>query len=106
METQSSPRSCPRVFAPGRLAAIAVLSALMSMAGFAVIVSPVQGKPYDLSEFNKKYDTRATKLDSCETCHTSSSPDAEHVNNYGADFHNHNHDFGDIEPRLRWGQVQ
>jgi len=92
MDTQSARR-----FAPARLGAIAVLSALLSMAGFAVLVSPAMGKPDYLAEFNKKYDTRGSKLDSCNTCHTTPQ-DAQHLNPYGADFGKHNHDFGAIEP--------
>ena len=77
MDTQSARR-----FAPARLGAIAVLSALLSMAGFAVLVSPAMGKPDYLAEFNKKYDTRGSKLDSCNTCHTTPQ-DAQHLNSHG-----------------------
>jgi hypothetical protein len=86
-----------RRFAPAHLGAIAVLSALLSMAGFAVLVSPAMGKPEYLAEFNKKYGTQGTRLDSCNTCHTTTQ-DAEHLNPYGADFRKDNHDFGAIEP--------
>jgi hypothetical protein len=90
-------RQSARRFAPAHLGAIAVLSALLSMAGFAVLVSPAMGKPEYLAEFNKKYGTQGTKLDSCTTCHTTTQ-DAQHLNPYGADFAKHNHDFGSIEP--------
>ena len=91
MDTQSTRR-----FAPAHLGAIAVLSALLSMAGFAVLVSPAIAKPEYLDAFNKRYDTKGSKLDSCHTCHTTTQ-DAEHLNPYGMDFGKHNHDFGAIE---------
>jgi hypothetical protein len=85
-----------RRFAPARLGAIAVLSALLSVAGFAVLVSPATAKPDYLKEFNTKYGTTGSKLDSCTTCHTTTQ-DAEHINPYGMDFGKHDHDFGAIE---------
>ena len=93
METKSARR-----FAPTHLGAIAVLSALLSMAGFAILVSPANAKPEFLDAFNQKYNTRGSKLDSCNTCHTTTQ-DAQHLNPYGTDFHNSNHDFGAIEPK-------
>jgi len=86
-----------RLFVPGRVVAVPVLAAVLSMAGFALLVSPALAKPDYLAEFNKKYDTRGSKLDSCVTCHTTQQ-DAQHLNPYGADFGKHNHDFGAIEP--------
>ena len=97
MDTDSGPRPATRVFVPSRLVAVAVLSALISMAGFAVLVSPAQSKPEYLSEFNKKYGTQGTKLDSCQTCHTTTQ-DAQHLNPYGTDFGKSKHDLGAIEP--------
>lgn len=85
------------LFVPGVLGAVAVLSALISMAGFAALVSPAESTPEYLSQFNTKYDTRGTKLDSCQTCHTSPSGGAENVNPYGADFGKNNHDFAAVE---------
>ncbi|HEV3364531.1 MAG TPA: thrombospondin type 3 repeat-containing protein [Acidimicrobiia bacterium] len=84
--------SFPRVFA-----GIAVLSGLISMAGFGLLVSPAQSKPEYLSEFNSRYKTGGSHLDTCSTCHSSSSPSAENLNPYGADFAGANRDFGAIE---------
>ena len=55
METKSARR-----FAPTHLGAIAVLSALLSMAGFAILVSPANAKPEYLDAFNHKYNTRGS----------------------------------------------
>ena len=63
MDTQSARR-----FAPAHLGAIAVLSALLSMAGFAVLVSPANAKPEYLDAFNQKYGTKGSRLDTCNTC--------------------------------------
>jgi hypothetical protein len=86
-----------RVFVPHRLHVVALLAALLSMVGFAAFSSPAQSKPEYLSEFNKKYGTTGSRLDSCSTCHTTSQ-DAQHLNAYGTDFGKHTHDFGAIEP--------
>jgi hypothetical protein len=96
MDAQPARRPATRVFDPVRLGAVAVLSGLLSMAGFALIVSPATAKPEYMAEFNKKYGTQGTKLDSCNTCHTTTQ-DADHLNPYGADFRKSNHDFGAIE---------
>jgi len=96
MDTQPARRPEAAILAPGRLAAVAVISALLSMAGFAALVSPATAKPEYLQEFDKKYKTQGTKLDSCTTCHTTTQ-DAEHLNPYGADFRKANHDLGAIE---------
>jgi hypothetical protein len=96
METQSARRDAPSLFSPGKMAAVAGISALLSMAGFAFLVSPATAKPEYLQGFNKKYGTQGTKLDSCNTCHTTSQ-DADHLNPYGVDFRKANHDYGAIE---------
>ena len=46
METQSARDAAPAIFAPGKMAAVAFISALLSMAGFAVLVSPATAKRY------------------------------------------------------------
>ncbi|HEY4409884.1 MAG TPA: thrombospondin type 3 repeat-containing protein [Acidimicrobiia bacterium] len=96
MGTQSARHAAPSVFSPGRMAAVAVLSAVFSMAGFAFLVSPATAKPEYLQGFNKKYGTQGTKLDSCNTCHTTTQ-DADHLNPYGIDFRKADHDYGAIE---------
>lgn len=96
MGTQSARHAAPSVFSPGRMAAVAVLSAVLSMAGFAFLVSPATAKPEYLQGFNKKYGTQGTKLDSCNTCHTTTQ-DADHLNPYGTDFRKANRDYGAIE---------
>ncbi len=96
MDTDSGLQTATRIFVPSRLLAVAVLSSLISVAGFTVLVSPAQSKPEYLSEFNKKYGTQGSKLDSCQTCHTTTQ-DAQHLNSYGTDFGKSKHDFGAIE---------
>jgi hypothetical protein len=92
----AGPRRPARKVVFRRLGVIPVLSALMSMAGFGLLVSPALSKPEYLAEFNKRYSAQGTKLDSCSTCHTTSQ-DADHLNPYGADFRKANHDLGAIE---------
>lgn len=84
--------SFPRVFG-----GVAVLSGVISMAGFGLLVSPAQSKPEYLSEFNSRYKTSRSRLDTCSTCHSSSTPSGENLNPYGADFAGANRDFGAIE---------
>lgn len=92
-------RSPRNLFAPRVLGAVAVLSAFISMAGFTVFVSPAQSTPEYLSQFNSRYKTQGTKLDSCLTCHTAPSGGADNVNPYGKDFGADNHDFGAVESK-------
>jgi len=84
---------------PRMLGMIAVLSAVISGIGFAVLSPPALSKPEYLNEFNQRYGTTGSKLDSCLTCHKSQSPSAENLNPYGKDFGAANHDFGAIEPK-------
>src|SRR5688572_22467211 len=95
MEEQRSTR---RLFVPGVFGVIAVLSAVLSAFGFA-ISPPAQSTPEWNSQFNAKYGTSGSKLDSCNTCHQKGAgPSAETLNPYGADFGKNNHDFAVIEP--------
>jgi len=84
----------PRVFG-----GVAVLSAVISAVGFSFLVSPAQSTPEFLSQFNARYKTQGSRLDSCLTCHTTQSGGAENLNPYGKDFAAANHDFGAIEPK-------
>ena len=84
--------SFPRVFG-----GVAVLSAVISAGGFGLLVSPAQSRPEYLSEFNSRYKTSGSHLDTCSTCHASSSPSRENLNPFGKDFGAANHDFGAIE---------
>jgi hypothetical protein len=79
------------------MVAVAVLSALLSALGFAWFSPTAESTPEYLSQFNTKYDTRGTKLDSCQTCHTTPAGGAENVNPYGQDFAKNNHDFAAVE---------
>lgn len=97
MDRGSPSRAVRSIFAPKVLGAVAMLSAVMSAAGFRLLVSPAQGTPEYMSQFNAKYDTRGSKLDSCMTCHTTQEGGAENINPYGADFGQSNHDFGAVE---------
>jgi hypothetical protein len=92
-----SSRSGRKLFFPGVLGGVAVLSALISVAGFGFLVSPAESKPEYLSSFNARYKTTGSRLDSCTTCHASSSPSRDNLNPYGSDFGAANHDFGAIE---------
>jgi hypothetical protein len=86
-----------KVFFPRVLAGVAALSAVISMVGFGLLGSPAQSKPEYLSEFNSRYKTSGSRLDTCSTCHASSSPSRENLNPFGGDFSAANHDFGAIE---------
>jgi hypothetical protein len=97
MRSGSSSRSGRKLFFPRVLGGVAVLSAVISMAGFGLLVSPAESRPEYLSQFNDKYKTTGSRLDSCTTCHASSSPSKENLNPYGNDFGAANHDFGAIE---------
>lgn len=76
---------------------IAVLAGVLSTAGFALLSPPAQSTPEYMGQFNDRYGTRGSRLDSCMTCHTSESGGAQNMNPYGADFGKHGHDFGGIE---------
>jgi hypothetical protein len=89
--------SSRKLFFPGVLGGVAVLSAVISAASFGLLVSPAESRPEYLSQFNAKYKTSGSRLDSCTTCHASSSPSKENLNPYGRDFGAANHDFGAIE---------
>ena len=75
-----------KLFFPGVLGGVAVLSSVISVAGFGLLVSPAESKPEYLSAFNARYKTSGSHLDTCSTCHTSSSPSADNLNSYGKDF--------------------
>lgn len=83
--------------APFRFRYVAVLTAVVSLLGVAALNPPAGAKPEYLDAFNEKYDTRGTRLDSCMTCHNSSTPSVENRNSYGVDFAKANYDFGAIE---------
>jgi hypothetical protein len=85
------------LFVPRVFGAVAVLSAVISAAAFTLLVSPAQSTPEYMSQFNAKYNTRGSKLDSCMTCHTTQAGGAENLNPYGADFGKNNHDFAAVE---------
>ena len=86
--------SFPRVFA-----GVAALSAVISAVGFGLLAPTAESKPEYLSAFNDRYKTARSHLDTCSTCHASSSPSRENLNPYGKDFGVANHDFGAIEAK-------
>ena len=88
-----------KLFFPGVLGGVAVLSSVISMAGFGLLVSPAESTPEYLSAFNSRYKTSGSHLDTCTTCHAPSSPSRDNLNPYGKDFGAANHDFGAIEPK-------
>ncbi len=69
------------------IAAILVLS----------LVIPAFAFPAFLNQFNAKYMTTGTKLDSCGLCHINPAGGGPR-NNYGIDFGNNAHNFTKIEP--------
>jgi hypothetical protein len=85
------------IFVPGVMGIVVVLSAVLSAVGFAVISPTAQSTPEYSSQFNSQYGTRGSKLDGCQTCHTSPGGGAENVNPYGQDFAKNNHDFAAVE---------
>lgn len=97
MGRESLSRPARGLLLPGGLAGVAVLSTIISMGSYALLVSPAESTPEYMGQFNSKYDTRGTKLDSCMTCHTSQAGGAENLNPYGSDFAKNNHDFGAAE---------
>jgi hypothetical protein len=99
MPRDLSSRSDRKLSFPRVLGGVAVLSAVISTAGFGLLVSPAESKPEYLSAFNAKYKTSGSHLDTCSTCHASSSPSKENLNPYGKDFGAANHDFGAIESK-------
>jgi len=96
MDECTTARPNRAIFVPKVLGAVALLSAVLSTAGFSLLVSPAESTPEYMSQFNGKYNTRGSKLDSCLTCHTSQAGGAENMNPYGAEF-GKSHDFGAIE---------
>jgi hypothetical protein len=93
-ERAISSRRVPKV-----LGGIALLSAAISAVGFAVVSPPAQSTPEYQSQFNAKYDTRGSKLDSCLTCHSQLAGGKDAMNPYGTDFGAANYDFGAIEAK-------
>jgi hypothetical protein len=94
-EQSATPK--PRV--PKVLGAVALLSAGISAVGFAVVSPPAQSTPEFQSQFNAKYQTRGSKLDSCMTCHTQQAGGKENMNPYGTDLSAAQGDFAAIEPK-------
>ena len=83
---ERQPRAARRLGGPGVLGVIALLSAVISAIGFAVVSPPASSVPEYLSQFNKKYGTSGGKLDSCMTCHQSQAASKDNLNPYGTDF--------------------
>ncbi|MGH3452756.1 MAG: hypothetical protein ACRDQW_19065, partial [Haloechinothrix sp.] len=83
-----------------RVEAVAVLTALLITGGSGMFSSPAGSTPTYLDQFNSKYGTQGSKLNSCATCHSNpSAPNAGNLNPYGTDFAGNNHDFAAIEPK-------
>ena len=59
--------------------------------------SPAESTPENQGKFNAQYDTQGTRLDSCQTCHTTSAGKKDNVNQYGNDWAANNHDFAAVE---------
>lgn len=87
-------RNRPRAIRPRVAIAIVALSTIAYGAMATVAAQATSGYK---SQFNQKYDTSGTKLDTCKTCHSTAN-DAEHLNVYGLDFEN-GHDFAAIESK-------
>jgi hypothetical protein len=65
--------------------------------GLVAWASPAESTPENLSKFNSHYDTQGSRLDSCQTCHTSAGGTKSNVNQYGNDWAAANHDFAAVE---------
>lgn len=83
--------------APFRFRYVGVLTAVLALLGVAALNRPAGARPEYLDAFNETYDTRGTRLDSCMTCHSSSTPSKENLNPYGMDFAKSGYNFGGIE---------
>lgn len=94
---ERQPRAARRLGGPGVLGVIALLSAVISAIGFAVVSPTASSLPEYLSQFNEKYGTSGGKLDSCMTCHQSQAASRDNLNPYGTDFGGANHDFAAVE---------
>lgn len=79
-----------------RFGPVLALTGLISLLVVVALRSPARATPDHLNAFNQKYETSGSRLDGCTTCHTS-TPDADHLNNYGLDFRDADHDFATIE---------
>ena len=98
MDRGTQSRPARRLFFPGVLGVVAVLSAMLSAVGFAVLVGPADSTPEHQSKFTSKYrNVRGSKLESCKTCHSGDTGNAQNVNVYGKDFAAANHDFAAVE---------
>jgi hypothetical protein len=82
---------------PKLVGAVAVLSAVISGIGFAVLSPAAESTPDNLNAFNKQYGTQGSKLDSCLTCHQSQAASKDNLNPYGTDYGRSEHNFGAIE---------
>lgn len=65
--------------------------------GLVAWSSPAESQPEYLSEFNSHYDTRGSRLDTCQTCHTGASGNKNNVNPYGTDWAGAGYDFAAVE---------
>lgn len=93
-------RAARRFFFPKVFGAVAVASAVLTAAGLATFSPTAESLPEYLGQFNSKYKTSGSKLDSCTTCHRAGEgPSAETLNPYGTDFGAADHDFAAIEPK-------
>jgi hypothetical protein len=90
-------RATGKLRGPKVLGAISLLSGVLSAVGFAVVSPPAQSTPEYQSQFNAKYQTRGSKLDSCMTCHTQQAGGKENLNPYGTDLGATMGDFGAVE---------
>ena len=90
-------RATERSGVAGVLGVVAVLAAVISAIGFAVASPPASSVPEYMGQFNEKYGTTGSKLDSCLTCHQSQAASKDNLNPYGTDFAGANRDFGAIE---------
>ncbi len=79
--------------------AVAIAAPLVTsiVLGLVAWTSPAESTPENQGKFNSQYKTSGSRLDSCQTCHTSGSGTKNNVNQYGNDWAANNHDFAAVE---------
>jgi len=79
--------------------AVAIAAPLVTsvVLGLVAWISPAESTPENGAKFNKQYKTSGSRLDSCQTCHTSASGTKSNINQYGNDWAANNHDFAAVE---------
>ncbi len=81
----------------GRLRVLAVTLVGAALGWYFLWGAAAEATSSIKSQFNQRYGTQGSRLDTCKTCHTTAN-DAEHLNPYGRDLASRNVDFAAVEP--------